>query len=667
MNIFGESTLSNCVVRFGEYTGGNGKGIWASAGLITHCVVSNNYNYNSSATYGQTPRGGEVYLEGTAKLRNSLVTGGKHSGATGWGCCGSVFATGANTAIENCTISGNTAGTGAGVFTDGAAKVLNNIIHGNTAIGTPGGDWHDYTGTSVCSNNCSPVAIRAGDGTVLSPPGFILDETTGLNTWTFSPASPCANVGWPVAWATAGATDLFGHTRVQGPAIDIGCFEADMSQATCNIAADPSAVFGATNIVFTPVITGRTMSETAQYLWDFDGDGLYEKSGAVVTNFCGEGYHTVSLRVLEDAIEIFNVTNINVATVYPRTIYFDGANAAGAAFPYNTQATAAAKMSDVLDAAKDGAEILVCAGRHNVDCPVLLNQKLTMRPIEGLAARPELVRQFEGLSFVVVGHADAVLRGLVLDDNKYYVMNVQVNDGLIVDCVISNGYYTSGNGIGLGMAGGVADRCVIVGTRGSAGADLNSSGLAVALTGNAILRNSLVRGNYADSATTGRKGGLVALRGNAVMENCTITGNTNRQYSVVTALGGGTIRNCIIWGNECGTASGDGSPYWPAFAPYTVNNAVYTLSDAGVTFFDYNCVSTNAFGAHDVVGDPGFATKSNAVPYSLSSSSRCVNAGLKQDWMTGAQDLVGNPRLLGRPDMGCYESQTSPALILMIR
>ena len=254
-------------------------------------------------------------------------------------------------------------------------------------------------------------------------------------------------------------------------------------------------------------------------------------------------------------------------------------------------------MSDVLDAAKDGAEILVCAGRHNVDCPVLLNQKLTMRPIEGLASRPELVRKFEGLSFVVVGHADAVLRGLVLDDNKYYTMNVQVNAGLIVDCVISNGNYTSGYGIGLGMVGGVADRCVIVGTRGSAGADLNSSGLAVALTGNAILRNSLVRGNYADSATTGRSGGIVALRQNAVMENCTITGNTNRQYSVVTALGGGTIRNCIIWGNECGAASLDGSPYWPAFAPYTYLSNIYTLSDAGVTFFDYNCVSANAFGA----------------------------------------------------------------------
>ena len=100
---------------------------------------------------------------------------------------------------------------------------------------------------------------------------------------------------------------------------------------------------------------------------------------------------------------------------------------------------------------------------------------------------------------------------------------------------------------------------------------------------------------------------------------------------------------------------------------WDASGSVYTLADAGVTFFDYNCVSTNAFGAHDLVGDPGFATKSNAVPYSLSSASRCVGAGLRQEWMTGAKDLAGNPRLLGRPDMGCFESQTSVGFLLFIR
>src|SRR5438132_14186662 len=49
--------------------------------------------------------------------------------------------------------------------------------------------------------------------------------------------------------------------------------------------------------------------------------------------------------------------------------------------------------------------------------------------------------------------------------------------------------------------------------------------------------------------------------------------------------------------------------------------------------------------------------------YHLASSSPCIGAGIVQPWMTGAQDLDGNPRVTGASvDMGAYESAAPPIL-----
>ena len=489
VQVYGESVLSNCVVRFGEYTGGNGIGVWANAGLITHCVVSNNYNYNSNVF------GGEVYLEGTAKLHNSLVAGGRHTNATSPGCQGAVYTRG-NTEVMNCTIVGNQAGVGAGLYTDGAnVKIYNNIIRNNntTCDTSDHPDWYDKTGTGDYRNNCMAVAHNAGDGTVTAAPGFPADAT-GLNAWTFTADSFCADAGCPVDWATEDATDLFGNKRVQGDAIDIGCFEADASQAVCGIAVDPAEAVGATNVTFSATVRGTTLSPDAQYLWDFDGDGETDALGAVVPWPCDEGFHSARLRVIDGGKEIFNVEGAaNLVTIYPSVIYFDTANIENAAFPYNTPATAAAKMSDVLAVAKSGVEIRVCEGVHDCDAQILLNVRCTLRAAAGVSAKPRLVRRFDGNSFVSIGHPEALVEGLDLDDNGYYSVNVSLNDGVIRDCIIRNGRYTSGLGIGLTMNGGLADRCEILNCGGQG---CNAEGAIVWLRGGATLRNSLVRGNY---------------------------------------------------------------------------------------------------------------------------------------------------------------------------
>ncbi len=43
------------------------------------------------------------------------------------------------------------------------------------------------------------------------------------------------------------------------------------------------------------------------------------------------------------------------------------------------------------------------------------------------------------------------------------------------------------------------------------------------------------------------------------------------------------------------------------------------------------------------------------------------NAGVAKPWMTGAKDLLGNPRKVERPDIGCYEYQVRTPSVLMLQ
>jgi hypothetical protein len=66
--------------------------------------------------------------------------------------------------------------------------------------------------------------------------------------------------------------------------------------------------------------------------------------------------------------------------------------------------------------------------------------------------------------------------------------------------------------------------------------------------------------------------------------------------------------------------------------------------------------------------DPGAASGHEAAPgnYAPRPGSPCVDAGVMLDWMAGARDVAGNPRLRGDGvDIGAYEiTPLSTCLIL---
>jgi predicted outer membrane repeat protein len=254
-------TLSNAVVA-GNSSGTGGGGIAASGGLtLTNVAVTDN-----TATAG----GGGISATADLNLTNVTINGNS-AGAGGGGITASAVMT-----LANVTISGNSAATGGGGISAGAGGTLNNVtITDNTANddgdaagsggglslgvavnlantivagnadGSPGVQAPDCSGP-VTSQGYNLIGISdppcvftasAGDlaGTAVSPidpllAPLALNPPGSTQTHAFqSASSPALNAGNPAAVGTAPAceaADQRGVTRPQGPACDIGAFEA---------------------------------------------------------------------------------------------------------------------------------------------------------------------------------------------------------------------------------------------------------------------------------------------------------------------------------------------------------------------------------------------------------------------------------------------------------
>jgi hypothetical protein len=217
----------------------------------------------------------------------------------------------------------------------------------------------------------------------------------------------------------------------------------------------------------------------------------------------------------------------------------------------------------------------------------------------------------------------------------------------IVNCTITDNY-SQGQGGGAYLAFCLMDRC-IVSNNACFVSGANQGGAGIFET-NSIIRDSLIVGNSAPAyggTTAAASGGGVYMGGGALV-NCTVTGNgvgdgvnyTNivpGQGSGVYAESGG-ITNCVIFGN--------GPTNW---------------FNAGPGVFDHCCTTPDPGGVGNIVQDPQFVSPTND-NYHLATDSPCLAAGIVQSWMTGAQDLDGNPRTVnGTVDMGAYESQPMTA------
>ncbi len=381
-------------------------------------------------------------------------------------------------------------------------------------------------------------------------------------------------------------------------------------------------------------------------------------------------------------------------------LYVDG-HSPGPASPYSSWGTAAATIQDALNAAADGDTILVTNGTYATGGAqgastfnrVVITNDISLRSMNGPAVT---VIDGGGSNRVVYQeHAGASLEGFTLTrgwtewvsgaglralggtvsncwirgntaSNSYGGGVHAENQMQFFDCrVESNAARSASTGSDRGRGGGMffSDsssndlvRCIIRANHASYDgggiysdevlilracelrdnlAENRGGGLYQAYSSDSFhLRNTLFAGNE----SFGVGGGLNAFGG--VLESCTLAGNVAGSRAGGAFLEDTTLRNTIVYGNEAPTF-----PDWQRDSQWGSTSATNCILGTTTGMDGVNLSSDDPLFVDPAIGD-----------YRAAFGSPAIGAGVQDAWMTGAEDLAGNARVLdGQVDIGAYE------------
>jgi hypothetical protein len=221
--------------------------------------------------------GGAVWSSGSLMVTNSTFTANTAQGGTvltfigysqgGPASGGGLFVGGGNALLVNTTIAANIAqGTnsplqgGGFCITNGTATLRGSIVANST-----GGDlWGTVVdgGYNICSDDSagfSSIGSLNQADPMLSALADNGGATPTMSLLVGSPARDAIPSGFPT-------TDQRGVTRPQGPAADIGAFEANFVSAPATIVTQPNGakVRAGTNVVF---VVGASGTAPLSYQW----------------------------------------------------------------------------------------------------------------------------------------------------------------------------------------------------------------------------------------------------------------------------------------------------------------------------------------------------------------------------------------------------------------
>ena len=637
--------VENCVIRNSTCNGWDAKGcvnLGSADAVVSHCVIS---NCTSSSNQG----GSAIYIS-AGLVENTLITGNSHT--TSSYKKGIVTMIGG--ALVNCTVAGNTGYVSSGVCVDkDAAQVINCLIADNELTSSSVAADAVYVGKASSFVSClAPVQINASCLT-----GLIGFKDPSAGDFALTAGSFAIDAGGAQSLVTA-LHDLAGNPRVSGEAIDIGAYEFDSSRPHVAISAPVASGLTPLAVDFQAHVFGATAVE---YRWDLDGDGVVDETTALpslpVYSYTGSGRFPVSVTAYDgNGAEIGASENVLAILTYPGTMYVDAASATPIA-PFDSPATAAATLQAALDAAFEGAEIIVMAGRYQVDSAVSLAKGVRVRSESG---KPEDVvfHHKPGTTsyrIFTINNAAAELQSVTVEGGYLQANNsygggiyVDLLGGTVSNCVIRNCHVGGWDSLGGGLyivkngADALVTHCVITNNDCSTGGSTGvATGGSAAFVGSGVLRNSLLAYNYQPATDTANAPfGAVQVDGGLV-ESCTIVKNSARQCGGVNARGG-VVRNCVIAGNVS-TSSSD------------PQNAVWT---GNASFFE-NCLGSVAINESCLVEADPFASASSG-RFELAAGSVGIDAATFQDWMADAGDLAGAARVSGNgPDIGAYEADAS--------
>lgn len=676
-----DSTFFDNEASFGGGGSGGGLDVSGSGVVVRRCSFSAN--------------SGNGVRQSAGTIENAVVSG--NTGGAGVSISGGT--------LQHATIVDNQANSaGAGLRQTGGT-VRNSIVYYNRSTPDNPELNNVYKTAGALTNSCMAPLV-AESGNIAANPTFV-DRVGG--DYRLGPGSPAIDTGATIVAVTddfEGAARPLDGDATAGAAYDMGAFEAPAYASgalRCAFTTPLQLCFDTLDATLTASVAGADLAGLV-YRWDFTNDGSFDESGgdkASVSHTYGPGLYDVRLVVTNSAGETAVSLVPGFIEVGARTNYVwtGGSNT----HPYNTWASAAHSIQTAVDAAvvagSVGAVVTLADGVHGVAAPLSVTKTVTLTSAHGREST--VVARTNGtIRLLTLNGPNAIVTGLAFAGGNSGAVQIDagtmrfctvtntagwgvaLNSGLLEDTIVARNSGRYGSGVSIGANAATVRRCLIERNTGSYG-DGSGDGIGITMTvagslvenciirsntvsstsnsGDAAgvglsagtLRNSLIVGNRATATGSGsaRGGGLVVNGSGAVVENCTIADNTATTSGGGIELSAGTVRNCISYGNTC-----------------TADAALANVRKTGGTF-TYSCSTPLISGGSDVSNTAGNPLYGNAAAhdFTITTGSSALNVGLFQTWMTGATDVVGEPRLVGTVDMGCYELQNPKGTVILIR
>lgn len=544
-----------------------------------------------------------------------------------------VYLAHSNAVIDGFTIRYGAAASGAGVYV-AQGTVRNCLIATNQATGKGGGV---YLQTNAVLRNCLVVGNMGGDGGgVLVSPGTTVENCTIVNNEAMSSGGGIrTEVG-----GTIRNSIMWYNSAPSGSNIYNVSF--GWTYQMCSTSS---------NGIGLGVVTNPPRFE------DYAAGGFRLTTNSPCYN-TGTNIAWVFGDLDLDGYPRLNGTRVDMGAFELSAHHYAWAGGSNV-WPYATWATAATNIQDAVNAA--AVDDFVVLTNAVYDCgSVLVTQRVTITGVPTASGVSTVTGGGRTRCFVLT--TNATLEGLTLTggyaaDHGGAVMIS--GGGILRACVLEGNRAGQRGGAAFINGAGLIDHCTlrynVAASNDGGAAYLSAGGMlinsflstnsarkggAAFCEGPGIVRGCIVVGNQATNQPVGDPdfgyaGGILVEQDGGVIENCTVVGNHAAvEGGGVTALAGTLVQNCIIWNNT---------------APLNPNRQAL----AGSTFSN-NC-TTPVIGIGGTDNDPRFRGAGTG-DYRITTESPCLHAGVNGAWMADAEDIHGNPRLVGHSvDIGAAE------------
>ena len=665
-------TVRRCTISNNSQTGSNsfGGGICAVGGTISHCVISgNSANFGGGLCLGKYTAGlvAPVLVDRCLICGNTARTSGggvasRSSSTPKW--------TMRHTTVAKNKCTNDSGGPGGIHFnTSGLVGSCESCIFADNTqtydAGTAGYPNWDNNTKDATTNNLAKVMHNClfGNGSFPlgadSISGNAAFESLDNNDFHLTAISDAVDAGL----VSGNVSDDFDGNAVSDGKPDIGCYEADFANEpfSCAIAYAADSLFEGTSVSLAATPVNPPDGVAVRYVWTLadGGTNSVEAVGLSATaTIANAGTYTIALRAYDDdggalLCETIGETSVRI---YARIIY---------AYPEDDLAT-------IVGGLVNGQTLILGEGTFETAKSIAVNANATVvgagvdRTIIAFTAENMVFRLQQMEAHV----SDLTIRGGRTSGSNPVV---SVPHGVLCDvritqCKVNGAIY--GYSVLNVTEDGLVERCILdhntnTTTKGNTPWVYTRGGTALV---SGTMRNCLLHHNYADTdATVAVSDGLV--------ENCTIVDNLNAANTIEAVAmllkGNAKVRNTLVARNE--------SPNWTT----NVNETGYALTGSvpvgsppswvqkgNTASASYNCwgESAETYGSNCADGSKiSFVNPGNGI-WHLGVNSSCRDAGLNESWMADAIDLAGKPRVFhGTVDIGCYENQSMPHTVLLVR